>query len=73
MKVTRKSCVNIYNIYVTENSLVDVRATNSMFPGISGILHISKNYTRPQILLKLAVITIDITEKGIFWKKYRDY
>ena len=51
------------------NSIVDGKAGYSMFPGISGTLHLTKNYIRLQILLKLAVITTDLTEKGSFWKK----
>ena len=69
MKVSRKYCVNFYKVYVAANSIADGKAGYSMFPGISGTLHLTKNYIRLQILLKLAVITIDLTEKGSFWKK----
>ena len=69
MKVSRKYCVNFYKVYVAANSIVDGKAGYSVFPGISGTLHLTKNYIRLQILLKLAVITIDLTEKDSFWKK----
>ena len=68
MKVSGKYCVNFYNVYVAANSIVDGKAGDSMFPVITGTLHLTKNCIKLQILLKLAVITIDLAEKSSIWK-----